>query len=79
MIVAHIRDPGGVAHSVRNLNVCMRDINNGHPQPTLARKMLNDSVANALPANFDLSKCEVATFGTYDLQLSGNHVILNMF
>lgn len=49
----------------------MRDMHSGPPQPTLARKMLNDVVNNTLPAAFDLSKTSVMSVGTYDLQISG--------
>ena len=68
---AVVRDPSNVAHTVRNLRLNMKDINSGPPQPTLARKLLNEAVANALPDSFELNKCEVMTFGNYDLQLSG--------
>ena len=78
VLVAVVRDPSNVAHTVRNLRLNIKDINSAPPQPTLARKMLNTAVSSFLPDSFDLNKCEVMTFGNYDLQLSGKYVYVVM-
>ncbi|XP_012252846.2 trafficking protein particle complex subunit 8 isoform X2 [Athalia rosae] len=49
----HIKDPQGITVTVRNLRVSVQDINVRPPQPTLARKMLNESVSS--------SQCERTT------------------
>nr|CAD7454701.1 unnamed protein product [Timema tahoe] len=41
----HIRDPSGGSIPVRNLRITMQDVNSRPPQPTLARKFLNESVS----------------------------------
>nr|CAD7195798.1 unnamed protein product [Timema douglasi] len=41
----HIRDPSGCSIPVRNLRITMQDVNSRPPQPTLARKFLNESVS----------------------------------
>jgi len=64
---AHIRDPGNISHTVHNLHLDVHNMNTLPPQPTLARKLLNDSVANTLPSQ-DITN--VMTVGSYDLQLS---------
>ncbi|CAG2053862.1 unnamed protein product [Timema podura] len=43
--VGHIRDPSGGSIPVRNLRITMQDVNSRPPQPTLARKFLNESVS----------------------------------
>jgi len=45
IVVAHIREPSGTSVAVRNLRVTMMDVNPRPPQPTLARKFLNESVS----------------------------------
>jgi len=44
-VVAHFREPSGTSVAVRNLRVTMMDVNARPPQPTLARKFLNESVS----------------------------------
>ncbi|ELT91258.1 hypothetical protein CAPTEDRAFT_79642, partial [Capitella teleta] len=75
----HIRDPGNISHTVRNLRVIVQDMNSLPPQPTLAKKQLNDVVANSLPAGSTTAAGQdtgipgvsnVVSVGNYDLQLS---------
>lgn len=40
-------DPSGNDHLIKNLQICVQDVNDRPPQPSLARKFLNDSVSNA--------------------------------
>lgn len=47
----HFRDPLGANVAVKNLRVCLQDVHSRPPQPTLARKFLNDSVSNAINDN----------------------------
>jgi len=47
------------------------DMNNPLPNQTVARKMMNDVVANTQPA--DSSHPNVMSVGQYDLQLSGKN------
>ncbi|XP_077295309.1 trafficking protein particle complex subunit 8 homolog l(3)76BDm [Arctopsyche grandis] len=42
----HIRDPSGQQYSVKNLKLNISNVNTRPPQPTLARKFLNESVSN---------------------------------
>lgn len=42
-----LRDPSGNDHLIKTLQVSVQDINDRPPQPTLARKFLNESVSNA--------------------------------
>nr|CAD7396556.1 unnamed protein product [Timema cristinae] len=44
-LARHIRDPSGGSIPVRNLRITMQDVNSRPPQPTLARKFLNESVS----------------------------------
>ncbi|KAK7864298.1 hypothetical protein R5R35_009554 [Gryllus longicercus] len=44
---AHFRDPSGNTVTIRNLRITMLDVNSRPPQPTLARKFLNESVSLA--------------------------------
>ena len=67
---AHIRDPGNVTHTLHNLRITVREMNQSPPQPTLVKKMLNEAVSNALPQNYDTPRSSVITVGAYDLQLS---------
>ena len=69
-LTAHVRDPGNVAHTVHNLHINVREMNVAPPNPTMARKMLNDVVANAQP-QLENSRSSVLSVGDYDLQLSG--------
>ncbi|XP_015513137.1 trafficking protein particle complex subunit 8 isoform X1 [Neodiprion lecontei] len=60
----HIKDPQGAAVTVRNLRLSVQDVNVRPPQPTLARKMLNESVSS--------SPCERTTIvqiGTTNLEI----------
>ncbi|KAE8746892.1 hypothetical protein FOCC_FOCC006312 [Frankliniella occidentalis] len=47
----HFRDPLGANVAVKNLRVCLQDVHSRPPQPTLARKFLNESVSNAINDN----------------------------
>lgn len=47
-ITAYFQDPSGNKIIVKNLKVNIQDVNARPPQPTLARKMLNDSVASGI-------------------------------
>lgn len=44
----HFRDPVGSNVAVKNLRVCFQDVHARPPQPTLARKFLNESVSNSI-------------------------------
>ena len=68
---ATIRDSGNMTHTIRNLKITMRDMNQHPPQPTLAKKMMNEAVCNALPTNLDNNRTNIMTVGDYDLQISG--------
>ncbi|XP_034943856.1 trafficking protein particle complex subunit 8 [Chelonus insularis] len=60
----HIKDPQGATISVRNLRLSIKDIYGQPPEPTVARKMLNDSVSS--------EQCERTTsikIGTTDLDI----------
>ena len=70
-ISATIRDSGNMTHTIRNLKITMRDMNQHPPQPTLAKKMMNEAVCNALPASNDNNRTNIMTVGDYDLQISG--------
>lgn len=64
---AHIRDPGNISHTIHNLHLDVHNMNTMPPQPTLARKLLCDSVASTLPHQ---NITNVMSVGSYDLQLS---------
>lgn len=57
----HFRDPLGANVAVKNLRVCLQDVHSRPPQPTLARKFLNESVSNAINDN-----TTTLTFGKLD-------------
>lgn len=42
---ANFRDPSGTMVTVKNLRICIADVNSRPPQPTVARKFLNESVS----------------------------------
>lgn len=44
----HFRDPLGINIAVKNLRVSLQDVHSRPPQPTLARKFLNESVSSAV-------------------------------
>ena len=67
-ISARIRDPGNADHTLRDLRICLRDMNCHPPQALLVKKILHDAVASAQPP--DNAKTNVITIGDYDLQLS---------
>lgn len=78
----HIRDPGNITHVIRNLRVIMKDMNSLPPQPTLAKKQLNEVVASSLPpgSSNGHDACtslpgpsNVVSVGAYDLQLSSEY------
>ncbi|XP_024936039.1 trafficking protein particle complex subunit 8 [Cephus cinctus] len=60
----HIKDPQGVSVVVRNLRISVQDVNVRPPQPTLARKMLNESVSSVL-----CDRTTVVRIGTTDLNI----------
>ena len=72
---AHIRDPGNIPHTVHNLRIHVRDINVHPANPALARKMMNDAVANAQPQMMENTRNSVISVGDYDLQLSSKWTI----
>ncbi|XP_012275553.1 trafficking protein particle complex subunit 8 isoform X2 [Orussus abietinus] len=62
--LGHFKDPQGTMIVVRNLHVSVQDVSARPPQPTLARKMLNESVSSA--------PCERTTIiqvGSTDLEI----------
>ena len=71
--VVHFRDAGGVQHTLQQLRVLFHPLSSTPTQPTLARKLLSDVVAGALPASDGVGTADVMTAGQYDLQLSGTH------
>lgn len=68
-----IRDPNNVPHIIRNLKISLRDLNTHPPQNAVARKMMNDAVANTQPQQVDGGRGNVLTVGNYDLQLSSEY------
>ncbi|KAG7202767.1 hypothetical protein KM043_009936 [Ampulex compressa] len=44
----HFRDPQGNSVAVRNLRLSIQDVNAHPPEPSLARKMLNEAVSSAM-------------------------------
>ena len=71
--LVHFRDAGGVQHTLQQLRVLFHPLSSTPTQPTLARKLLSDVVAGALPASDGVGTADVMTAGQYDLQLSGTH------
>lgn len=71
-----MRDPGNIAHTVRNLHVHLQDMSQQPPNPTLAKKMLGEAVASSQPPAPDNSRNSVLCVGTYDLQLSGELLLM---
>ncbi|XP_064640195.1 trafficking protein particle complex subunit 8-like isoform X2 [Lineus longissimus] len=69
---AHIRDPGNIPHTLHNLRIIVKDMNGSIPQPTLARKMMSEAVANTYLPSLDNARGNVISVGTYDLQLSAS-------
>ncbi|XP_077982517.1 trafficking protein particle complex subunit 8-like [Glandiceps talaboti] len=68
---AHIRDPAGQVHSIRNLRVMVNEMNMQPPSQTMARKMLNEAVSNAqLPQIVEGNRTNVLSVGNHDLQIS---------
>ncbi|XP_070575139.1 trafficking protein particle complex subunit 8-like [Ptychodera flava] len=68
---AHIRDPAGQVHSVRNLRIIVNEMNMQPPSPTIARKITNEAVSNAqLPQVAEGNRTNVLSVGNYDLQIS---------
>ena len=71
-VSAQIRDSGNMTHTIRSLKVTVRDMGQHPPQPTLAKKLMNEAVANALPPNMaDSNMANIMSVGDYDLQISG--------
>ncbi|KAK3085582.1 hypothetical protein FSP39_005648 [Pinctada imbricata] len=69
---AHIRDPHNATHTIRNLKISMRDMSSHLPQQAMARKMMNDVVANSQPQLLEGGRGNVVTIGDYDLQLTSS-------
>ncbi|OAD58182.1 Trafficking protein particle complex subunit 8 [Eufriesea mexicana] len=44
----HFKDPQGNTVSIRNLRLFIQDVNAQPPEPTIARKMLNEAVSSAM-------------------------------
>nr|CAD7257197.1 unnamed protein product [Timema shepardi] len=53
-LASHIRDPSGGSIPVRNLRITMQDVNSRPPQPTLARKFLNESWSQFLAIDLEI-------------------------
>lgn len=67
---AHIRDPTGQLHAVKNLRVILTD-GNSQPLPANAvKKKLSDAVGGCQPTTKEGETDNVITVGSYDLQLS---------
>ncbi|XP_013382686.1 trafficking protein particle complex subunit 8-like isoform X2 [Lingula anatina] len=67
---AHIRDPGGIPHVVKSLRIIVKDMQQSLYQPTMAKRLMNETVSGACPSNMDNTKGTVLTVGDYDLQIS---------
>lgn len=48
MPLGHFKDPQGNAVTVRNLRLSIQDINARPPEPSFAKKLLNEAVSSAL-------------------------------
>ncbi|KAK0178253.1 hypothetical protein PV328_002222 [Microctonus aethiopoides] len=60
----HIKDPQGTTIPVRNLRLAIQDIYAQPPEPTVARKMLNDSVTSE-----QCDRTTVVTIGNINLEI----------
>lgn len=58
-VLASFRDPSGTTITVKNFRINVSDVNSRPPQPTMARKFLNESVSshvNERTTNVDICK-----------------------
>ncbi|PIK47726.1 putative trafficking protein particle complex subunit 8 [Apostichopus japonicus] len=67
---AHIRDPTGQLHAVRNLRIILTDGNSQPPPVNAVKKKLSDSVSGSQAATKEGETDNVISLGSYDLQLS---------
>lgn len=72
-ISVQFKDPGNNYQTVRRLKLNLRSMSDGPPAATLAKKLLNDVVANGINLGWDMDKMSLTSFGNYDLQVSGNY------
>ena len=66
---AHIRDPSGQIHTVRNLRLILNEMNHQPQAPMLMRKMLQESVNRCQTPPVNGNRGNVITVGSYDLQI----------
>ncbi|XP_033625745.1 trafficking protein particle complex subunit 8-like [Asterias rubens] len=69
---AHIRDPSGQIHTVRNLRLILNEMNHQPQAPMLMRKMLQESVNRCQPPPVNGNRGNVITVGSYDLQIGSS-------
>ncbi|XP_051160740.1 trafficking protein particle complex subunit 8 [Leptopilina boulardi] len=60
----HIKDPLGNTNIVRCLQISIRDVNNTPPEPTIARRMLNETVSSSYT-----ERSTIVNTGSIDLSL----------
>lgn len=48
ILIGHFKDPQGNTINVRNLRLFIQDVNAQPPEPSIARKMLNEAVSSAM-------------------------------
>ena len=73
---AHIRDPSGQIHTVRNLRLILDEMNQQPLASILMRKMLQESVNRCQPSLVNGSRGNVITVGSYDLQIAGKYNLI---
>ena len=64
IFLGHFKDPQGTTFTVRNLRLSIQDINVQPPEPSIARKMLNDSVSSE-----PCERTTIVRIGTLDLSI----------
>ncbi|XP_022096139.1 trafficking protein particle complex subunit 8-like isoform X2 [Acanthaster planci] len=69
---AHIRDPSGQLHPVRNLRLILKEMNQQPLSVSLMRRMLEESVNRCQPPPVDGNRGNVITVGSYDLQIGAS-------
>ncbi|XP_038077879.1 trafficking protein particle complex subunit 8-like [Patiria miniata] len=69
---AHIRDPSGQLHPVRNLRLILKEMNQQPVSISLMRRMLEESVNRCQPPPVDGNRGNVITVGSYDLQIGAS-------
>lgn len=78
-IAVQFKDPGNNTQTVRRLKLSLRYMVEGPPASTLAKKLVNDVVANGLSPGWDITKVPVRAFGSYNLQVSGESLTTCLF